>query len=198
MAEDSLVDDVERIAGLDDDPVLRNLLITQCYHDLSQKLTVLFGRENANWCNFATWASKTAGRFIRKEQVPERFRATLEQPAFYQEPLESVQRMIGKQMTPANQVTPSVPVFVSQALDRAMHVEPRQRYQTAEQFKNALSAPQAAGYDATMLVKPVAASTQMVPAPSQHGAEAAASPRSVAPPLPQAAPPARTSRQWIP
>jgi hypothetical protein len=90
MAEDSLVDDVERIIGLDEEPVLRNLLITQCYHDLSQELTALFGRENANWCTFACWASKTAGKFIRKEQVPERFRATLEQPELYREPLETI------------------------------------------------------------------------------------------------------------
>ena len=90
MAEDSLVDDVERIAGLDDMPVLRNLLITQCYHDLSQELTALFGRENANWCTFACWASKTAGKFIRKEQIPERFRSTLEQPELFEDSLEAV------------------------------------------------------------------------------------------------------------
>jgi hypothetical protein len=90
MAKDSLVDDVERIAGLDEDPVLRNLLITQCYHDLSQGLNGLFGRDNANWCTFATWASKTAGKFIRKEQVPGQFRETLDQPELYREPLEAI------------------------------------------------------------------------------------------------------------
>jgi hypothetical protein len=44
---------------------LRNLEITQYYYDLSQAIAILIGQENANWCTFATWASKTAGTFIR-------------------------------------------------------------------------------------------------------------------------------------
>jgi hypothetical protein len=61
------VEDVERIAALDD-PVIRNLQITQCYHELS---TVLKDRTggNANWCTFATWASKQAGQTIRKDDL---------------------------------------------------------------------------------------------------------------------------------
>lgn len=66
----SLVGRVNDIIALDEDPVLRNLLITQCYHDLSTGLTRLLGSDNANWCTFATWASKTAGRFIREDEVP--------------------------------------------------------------------------------------------------------------------------------
>jgi hypothetical protein len=64
--------EVERIIALDD-PVLRNLQITQCYHELSQALTVRTGL-NANWCTFATWASRQAGQSIRKEDL----RRTLE------------------------------------------------------------------------------------------------------------------------
>ncbi len=61
------VADVERIAALSD-PVIRNLQITQCYHELA---SVLPGRTglNANWCTFATWASKQAGQTIRKEDL---------------------------------------------------------------------------------------------------------------------------------
>ncbi|MBN1146993.1 MAG: protein kinase [Anaerolineales bacterium] len=130
--------------------------------------------------------------------------ATLYKLITARDPLESVQRMIGKQMTPANQVDASIPDFVSQAIERAMNVEPRQRFQTAEQFKNALSAPQASGYDAakgydaTQLVRPVAPSTQVVPAPAPGGAPAVSLPRPAAPPLAKAAAPARPrSRLWL-
>ena len=61
------VADVERIAALPD-PVIRNLLITQCYHELAVVMTTRTG-VNANWCTFATWASKQAGQTIRKEDV---------------------------------------------------------------------------------------------------------------------------------
>jgi hypothetical protein len=48
--------------------VIRNLQITQCYHELSLALA---GRiaPGANWCTFATWASKQAGQTIRKEDL---------------------------------------------------------------------------------------------------------------------------------
>ena len=65
------------IVGLESDPVRRNLLITQCYHDLSAALGKRLGAEHANWCTFATWASRTAGRFIRDEEVPAAFRDVL-------------------------------------------------------------------------------------------------------------------------
>jgi hypothetical protein len=68
---------VDWIVGLGADPVRRNLLITQCYHDLSAALAQRLGAENANWCTFATWASRTAGRFIRDEEVPAAFRELL-------------------------------------------------------------------------------------------------------------------------
>ena len=75
--EATSLDRVAWIAALDADPVRRNLLITQCYHDLSAGLARRLGVENANWCTFATWASRTAGRFIRDEEVPAAFREVL-------------------------------------------------------------------------------------------------------------------------
>ena len=59
--------EVERIAALPD-PVLRNLQITQCYHELAACLPGRTG-PGANWCTFATWASKQAGQTIRKEDL---------------------------------------------------------------------------------------------------------------------------------
>lgn len=66
--------EIASIIGLERQPVLRNLKITQCYHDLSQAIAARVGSENANWCSFATWASKTAGRFIRADEVLPIFR----------------------------------------------------------------------------------------------------------------------------
>lgn len=61
------VADVERIIALAD-PVVRNLQITQCYHELSLALGTRTGN-HANWCTFAVWASKQAGQTIRKEHL---------------------------------------------------------------------------------------------------------------------------------
>jgi hypothetical protein len=69
---------VSWIVALDADPVRRNLLITQTYHELSTRLAPALGPGNANWCTFATWASRTAGRFIREEEVPRLFHRLLE------------------------------------------------------------------------------------------------------------------------
>jgi hypothetical protein len=65
------VDDIDRIAHLAD-PVVRNLQITQCYFEISRALRPLTGA-NANWCTFATWASKQAGQTIRGEDLVHRF-----------------------------------------------------------------------------------------------------------------------------
>lgn len=60
---------IRSIILMDTEPILRNLKITQAYFDLSQAIAQRLGDANANWCNFATWASKTAGRFIRMEDL---------------------------------------------------------------------------------------------------------------------------------
>jgi hypothetical protein len=59
--------EVERIAA-HPDPVIRNLQITQCYHELSLAFAERTG-VCANWCTFATWASKQAGQSIRKQDL---------------------------------------------------------------------------------------------------------------------------------
>ncbi len=61
------LEDVLRIKSLEDG-VIRNLQITQCYHELSAVLAARTG-PMANWCTFATWASKQAGQTIRKEDL---------------------------------------------------------------------------------------------------------------------------------
>jgi hypothetical protein len=59
--------DVDKIASLRN-PVIRNLQITQCYHELAAGVVARIG-PHANWCSFATWASKQAGQTIRKEDL---------------------------------------------------------------------------------------------------------------------------------
>lgn len=86
--------DLKRIAGLTD-PVLRNLLITQRYHDLSHALAGVLGRADANWATFATWASKTAGRSIREEDVPPELTEFLRAKAHLDERFARFYRALG-------------------------------------------------------------------------------------------------------
>ena len=59
------VAEVDAIAAMSD-PVVRNLRITQCYHELSAAIAER-ASPGANWCTFATWASRQAGQTIRGE-----------------------------------------------------------------------------------------------------------------------------------
>ncbi len=65
------VDDIDRITRIDN-PIIRNLQITQCYFEISQSITTLTSH-SANWCTFATWASKQAGQTIRQEDLVRAF-----------------------------------------------------------------------------------------------------------------------------
>lgn len=51
--------------------IVRNLRITDCYARLSASLRDITG-EGANWCTFATWASRQAGCTIRGEDFGDR------------------------------------------------------------------------------------------------------------------------------
>jgi len=69
------VQDVRRIAAISN-PVVRNLEITLCYARLSEAMVLRTGR-CANWCTYATWASRQAGRTIRGEDLIETLRTRL-------------------------------------------------------------------------------------------------------------------------
>jgi hypothetical protein len=60
-------DEVRRIAAIAN-PVIRNLEITHCYSRLAAALAARVG-EGANWCTYATWASRQAGGTIRGEDL---------------------------------------------------------------------------------------------------------------------------------
>ena len=59
--------DIDRVAALSD-PIERNRLITQCYHELALGLAHWLP-DGANWCAIATWASRQAGVSIRREDL---------------------------------------------------------------------------------------------------------------------------------
>src|SRR5215212_10961257 len=69
------VEKIDSIASLAD-PVLRNLQITQCYCELSTNFSKRMG-PGANWCTFATWASKQAGQTIRHQDLQRTLEALL-------------------------------------------------------------------------------------------------------------------------
>ncbi len=56
------------------DRVVRNLQITQSYHEFSLAFDPFLGHRDGPWCMFATWVSKQVGHFIRNEEVPEPLR----------------------------------------------------------------------------------------------------------------------------
>jgi hypothetical protein len=74
------LEEIDRIAQ-QSDPIIRNLQITQCYYEISQRVAQCI-EPGANWCTFATWASKQAGQTIRQEDLlrafEERFNASSE------------------------------------------------------------------------------------------------------------------------
>lgn len=61
------VSDIDAVAAIRD-PVLRNLRITVAYGSLANGFAQHVPG-GANWCTFATWASKQAGCTIRREDV---------------------------------------------------------------------------------------------------------------------------------
>ena len=61
--------EILEIAG-ETDPILRNLRITNAYFRLNQAMSAVVGEQDLSWCGFAVWASKTAGVYIRQQEVP--------------------------------------------------------------------------------------------------------------------------------
>jgi hypothetical protein len=70
-------EEVREIANLSD-PVHRNHRITLGYHRLARSLAERLGSgAEGNWCAFATWASRQAGRTIRGEDLRRGLEAAL-------------------------------------------------------------------------------------------------------------------------
>ena len=86
------VAEVERISQLVN-PVLRNLEITHCYSRLAGAVAERTGR-GANWCTFATWASRQAGRTVRGEDLLDHLTRRLGRRRELLHPIRSVKRWL--------------------------------------------------------------------------------------------------------
>jgi len=86
------VAEVARISAMTN-PVVRNLEITHCYGRLSAAMAQRTG-SGANWCTFATWASRQAGRTIRGEDLIETLRTRLAHGPQLFHPLASLGRIL--------------------------------------------------------------------------------------------------------
>jgi hypothetical protein len=86
------VGDVERVAAMAN-PVIRNLEITECYADLAVAMRARTGG-GADWCTFATWASRQAGSTIRGEDLVATFERRLGRTGWILAPLASASRWL--------------------------------------------------------------------------------------------------------
>jgi hypothetical protein len=83
------VDAIARIVN----PVLRNLQITECYADLSAAMRARIGHA-ADWCTFATWASRQAGSTIRGEDFLGALDRVLGGHSWLLAPIQSISRVL--------------------------------------------------------------------------------------------------------
>lgn len=90
------IDKINKIALLPD-PIDRNLQITACYHELSKAFATRTGGV-ANWCTFATWASKQAGVTIRGEDLQQKLEEILEKEPAIQDVL-TIMKHHSKELT---------------------------------------------------------------------------------------------------
>jgi hypothetical protein len=86
--------DVERIAAIEN-PVIRNLEITYCYSRLAAAFAERTGK-GANWCTYATWASRQAGETIRGEDLEENLERRLWEGRWLLHPLATLWRRLLK------------------------------------------------------------------------------------------------------
>jgi hypothetical protein len=86
------VQEVERIGAIAS-PAVRNLEITYCYSRLAAAAAERMGT-GANWCTFATWASRQAGRTIRGEDLAGQLEWRLHAGPELMHPLTSLWRVL--------------------------------------------------------------------------------------------------------
>jgi hypothetical protein len=85
-------DDVRQIASIAN-PIIRNLEITHCYSRLAAAFAARSG-EGANWCTYATWASRQAGRTIRGEDLIDHFGRKLGESRWLLHPIATLWRRL--------------------------------------------------------------------------------------------------------
>jgi hypothetical protein len=85
--------DVCRIGAIAN-PVVRNLNITECYARLAGAFAAQSRGPGANWCTFATWASRQAGETIRGEDVLDDLQRRLSEGRLLLQPLQTLWRRL--------------------------------------------------------------------------------------------------------
>jgi hypothetical protein len=86
--------DVQRIAAIEN-PVIRNLEITYSYSRLAAAFAERTGKA-ANWCTYATWASRQAGETIRGEDLREHLERRLWEGRWLLHPVATLGRRLLK------------------------------------------------------------------------------------------------------
>jgi hypothetical protein len=86
------VEDVDRIAAMAD-PAIRNLEITEAYAELTAAMRARSGGA-ADWCTFATWVSRQAGRTIRGEELIDRVDRILGRRSWLLAPIAALSRLL--------------------------------------------------------------------------------------------------------
>ena len=86
------MDEIQRIVAIAS-PVVRNLEITYCYSRLAAACATRTG-EGANWCTYATWASRQAGRTIRGEDLLEHLERRLGEGRWLLHPIATLWRRL--------------------------------------------------------------------------------------------------------
>ncbi len=76
------------------DRIVRNLWITQAYHDLGVRmcahLTGEQGNSEGSWASYGTWASRTAGSTMRNQELPAEIRDAYNADHAFREALDRV------------------------------------------------------------------------------------------------------------
>jgi hypothetical protein len=85
--------DVRRICAISS-PVIRNLEITACYARLAAAFSTRSGGPGANWCTYATWASRQAGATIRGEDLLDDVHRLLPEGQWLLHPLRTLWRRL--------------------------------------------------------------------------------------------------------
>jgi len=86
------IDDIARISAIES-PVIRNLEITHCYSLLAAAFAAR-SEGGANWCTYATWASRQAGRTIRGEDLFEQLGQSLGKGRWLLHPIATMWRSL--------------------------------------------------------------------------------------------------------
>ncbi|MCY0994475.1 hypothetical protein OV203_45550 [Nannocystis sp. ILAH1] len=114
------------------DPVQRNLWITYVYHRLEVALASRLGGEDVSWCAYGTWASKSAGRFIRGEMVLEALRPWMARTAAVGRVVARIDGEVRERIAGGNLMVFAELAPLFRALVDVLDVAPAQRSAAAE------------------------------------------------------------------